>query len=1039
MRWNPWKQNDDEREAARQGARETGDLKNQTTQQYAGSIESRIADIGSKLLLGMTQHEQSVFDSGFWSGKLMAWSTQDETFKTQLFRLVDVFPVLHDRDAIAKHVNEYLRAPGVKLPAGMGTGLAAGAFVPGAMAKTMTRQIEQMAGTFIAGRDVASAMEALEKRWQQGMAYSLDLLGEACVSDKEAKVYQTRYLALIDEMAEAAAGWPVNETLERDHLGAIPRVNVSVKVTSLAAKVDPLSPEASMERVLENLGPILQRAGEKGVFINFDMEQFALKDFTIELFKQAVLKWDFHAGIALQAYLKSGPADAKNLIDWSRDAGRVITVRLVKGAYWDYEVAHAQSQGWPVPVWMDKHQTDACFEAMTKQFIDACPRNNEAHKGGIKLALGSHNVRSVAAGLAMLEEAKLPPQAIELQMLRGMADSFKAAAVEQGLRVREYVPISELVPGMAYLVRRLLENTSNQSWLLGRSHDQKNIETLLASPHHFSEVGNVGEVFDAQAKTKDASANSSELSPSTALHPLSESYETLGDGHAFANEPLRDFSDAKQREAFGNAAASSRIKTIVSDATVEQAKAAVGKAATAFDSWSTRPAMERAQLMIRTAELMRERRDELAGMVIRESSKTWAGADADICEAIDFLEYYARQATAMFEGRQLGDYLAEENRLSVRPRGVSVVISPWNFPLAICTGMTAASLVTGNTTIVKPAEQSPFIAKVMVDLFHEAGVPKHVVQLVAGQGEVAGAALAADERVANIAFTGSRAVGLELMRVAANVKEGQRQSKRLICEMGGKNAIIVDESADPDLAVLAVRESAFGYAGQKCSACSRLILVGKENDPRLTRFIERLIEATRALVIGDPLEPDTDIGPVIDEEAAAKIRSYIELGLKEGRLVYAGVVPDGLASRTGHSFVPPHIFTGIRAEHRLAQEEIFGPVLSVMLADSFEDAVALANDSAYRLTGGVISRTPSHLAYARAHFAAGNLYLNRGCTGALVGRQPFGGFGMSGIGEKAGGPFYLRQFVDSTHCTEHTLRSGFSPQVFEMLKKGARG
>jgi RHH-type proline utilization regulon transcriptional repressor/proline dehydrogenase/delta 1-pyrroline-5-carboxylate dehydrogenase len=440
---------------------------------------------------------------------------------------------------------------------------------------------------------------------------------------------------------------------------------------------------------------------------------------------------------------------------------------------------------------------------------------------------------------------------------------------------------------------------------------------------------------------------------------------------------------------------------------------------------------ERAAAMIRTADLMRQRRDELAGIIIRESAKPWRSADADVCEAIDFLNYYARQAVALFEGQSLGRYLLEHNTLFHRARGVAAIISPWNFPLAICTGMTAAALVTGNTAIVKPAEQSSWIARVMVDLFHEAGVAESVVQWLPGRGEVVGAALSQDPRVAIIAFTGSRDVGVELQRIAGTTQPGQTQARRLICEMGGKNAIIVDTSADPDLAVLAVRESAFGYSGQKCSACSRVIVVGDGHD----RFVERLAAATAALTLGDPLDPQTDLGPVIDDDAAAKIWQYIDIGRQEGTLVYAGQVPKAIHQH-GHRYVPPHIFTGIRPEHRLAREEIFGPVLAVMHAQSFEQAVAMANDSQYRLTGGVISRTPSHLAYARQHFAVGNLYLNRTITGALVGRQPFGGFGMSGIGEKAGGPAYLRQFVDSTVCTENTFRSGFSPEVIDLTEKG---
>jgi RHH-type proline utilization regulon transcriptional repressor/proline dehydrogenase/delta 1-pyrroline-5-carboxylate dehydrogenase len=357
------------------------------------------------------------------------------------------------------------------------------------------------------------------------------------------------------------------------------------------------------------------------------------------------------------------------------------------------------------------------------------------------------------------------------------------------------------------------------------------------------------------------------------------------------------------------------------------------------------------------------------------------------------------------------------------PRGVCVVISPWNFPLAICCGMTVAALVTGNTVLVKPAEQTPAIAKLLCEILWAAGAPREVLAFLPGQGETVGAALVRDPRVALVAFTGSKAVGLDIVKACAEVADGQHFVKHVVCEMGGKNAVIVDASADLDEAVLGVRQSAFGFSGQKCSACSRAIVVDSAHD----QFLHRIVEATRCLTVGDPTLPGTDIGPVIDAEAASRIRRFIDEGSKECRLELQLPVPEGLEAKVGKPFVGPAILSGVRPEHRLAQEEIFGPVLAVLRVKDFDEALAVANGTAYRLTGGIYSRKPAHLERAKREFRVGNLYLNRGITGALVGRQPFGGFGMSGLGSKAGGAGYLEHFTVPRALCENTMRRGFAP------------
>ncbi|MEY4842070.1 MAG: hypothetical protein RJA12_794, partial [Planctomycetota bacterium] len=796
---------------------------------------------------------------------------------------------------------------------------------------------------------------------------------------------------------------PANARLESDHLGAIPRVNVSIKISSLHARTDPIDTESSIRGLMKGLRPILQAAQQRGVLINFDMEQFALKDLTLELFMRCCEEIPFHAGLAMQAYLKSGDDDARRVVEWSKRTGRVVTVRLVKGAYWDYETIHAEQQGWPCPVWPKKALTDACFERMQRIFLESTPKR--AGEGGVKLALGSHNARSIAAALATAERLGLPPSAVELQMLHGMADQLKGAAAELGLRVREYVPVGEMIPGMAYLVRRLLENTSNESWLKAGFMDNADASKLLASPHSVA--------------MPDDAGNSAER------HGLSVAHPEVGDGKPFFTEPMRDFSKAPVREAFARAVESARVPRVLNDNAVAHANHDVLLLSKSFADWRNVPVTQRAAVLVKAAAAMRARRDELAAVIIRESGKTWREADADVCEAIDFCEYYAREAVPLFERRRLGRFVGELDEVMHEPRGVCVVISPWNFPLAICCGMTVAALVTGNSVVVKPAEQTPAIAKLLCDILWAAGAPRWALAFLPGQGETVGAALVRDPRVALVAFTGSKAVGLDIVKACAEVADGQHFVKHVVCEMGGKNAIIIDASADLDEAVLGVRQSAFGFSGQKCSACSRVIVVESAHD----QFLHRLIEATRCLTVGDPTLPGTDIGPVIDADAAARIKQFIEIGSKEGKLELQLPVPEGLEAKVGLPYVGPTIISGIRPEHRLANDEIFGPVLAVIKVKDFEEALAVANGTAYKLTGGIYSRKPAHLERAKREYRVGNLYLNRGITGALVGRQPFGGFGMSGLGSKAGGGGYLEHFVVPRALCENTMRRGFAPSV----------
>jgi RHH-type proline utilization regulon transcriptional repressor/proline dehydrogenase/delta 1-pyrroline-5-carboxylate dehydrogenase len=456
----------------------------------------------------------------------------------------------------------------------------------------------------------------------------------------------------------------------------------------------------------------------------------------------------------------------------------------------------------------------------------------------------------------------------------------------------------------------------------------------------------------------------------------------------------------------------------VAEAGIPEAELAVKAAREAFNDWSFTPFEERARLLERVATIMDQRRYELSALEVFEVGKPWAEADGDIREAIDFCLFYAQQMRLRGRPRLTQHVLGEESYQHYWPRGVALVIAPWNFPMAILCGMVSAALVTGNTVIMKPAEQAAVAGAMLMEIFEQAGVPDGVLNFLPGKGSVMGAHLVDHKDVEMIAFTGSREVGLRIWESAGITRPGQRELKRVVCEMGGKNAVIVDSDADLDEAIVDSVYSAFGYQGQKCSALSRLIVL-EEN---YGRVMDRLLSAAASLRMGNPEDPGITVGPVIDEKAYTRIKEYIEIGKSEAKLSYQkGNVPD-----KGY-FIPPTIFTNVTPGMRIAREEIFGPVLSVLKARDLTEAIEIANNTDYALTAGFFSRSPANIERAKAQLVAGNVYVNRSCTGAVVGRHPFGGFKMSGSGTKAGGEDYLLNFVVPRVVTENIMRHGFAP------------
>lgn len=1000
------------------------------------SLDARTQELGREIFERSSQTGMNLFDKGYWSGKMMEWSMNIPAFKVEMFRFVDVLPSLHSADQISEHIRQYFLRDDLDFPGYIraGLGVATANWLTAKVAASAIRKnVASMAETFITGADAAEAKKALEKLWNNGFCFTVDILGEAAVSESESGDYQRRYLDLVRDLALETARWKAQAQLEEgaEGLAKVPRANVSVKCSSLYSQIDPMAFDVTVRAIKERLRPILRAAVEHGVFVNLDMEQHDYRELLLtvaeEIFSEPEFREYPHFGIVIQAYLKCAIDDLKRVRDWNGRRSAPLTVRLVKGAYWDYEVVQCQQKDWPVPVFTKKAESDANYERCAEFLLDSYPT--------LLAAFGSHNVRSLAFAMAYAEKKGLPKNAFEVQMLFGMAEPFKKAVTGMGYRVREYAPVGEMLPGMAYLVRRLLENTSNEGFLRAKFVSHADASALLEDPR-------------AKVARLNAAAATAALTPAATPEVTPMSTSTT-----FANEPLRDFSRAENRAWIApslqalrarfplkvhavvngeavtalaqlesrNPSDKSEIVALYSRSGAPEAEAALAACEKAMKTWGTRPAHERANVIRRAGEILRARKNELVALMTLETGKNFREADADVAEAVDFCFYYAQEMERLGVPRSMGSLPGEQNQYVYGPRGPAVAIAPWNFPLAILCGMAVGPLVCGNPVVLKPAEQSPGIAGLFYEILREAGVPAEAVHLLPGLGEEVGAYLVAHSKVHIINFTGSREVGLRILEEGAKLRPGQRHLKKVVCELGGKNAILVDDDADLDEAVAGALTSAFGFQGQKCSALSRLIV----HESCYDRFRARLLDAMKSLKVGPAEDPSAKVGPVIDGEAHSRLLATLEK--HRARVLASLEVPAELRDK-GY-FVPPTVFEESDSQGELMQREFFGPFVTLYKAKSFDEMIEVANGVDYALTGGIYSRSPKNISEARERLEVGNLYINRGITGALVFRQPFGGFKLSGVGAKAGGPDYLLNFLEPRTITENTMRRGFAPEV----------
>lgn len=992
-------------------------------------LEQDIVAKGKEFFKSISGESPSVFNKSWWTGKVMDFAMKEENFKVQLFRFVDVMPYLNDSDTLVRHIKEYFGGDDVPTVLKWGANMSGigGSFTGKILGKTIRANIETMGRQFIIGENVKEAVKAMNKLRKDKFTFTVDLLGEATVSEEESEAYAQGYHEVLDALAVEQQSWkphPGNGPDPKLDWGSQPMVNASIKPSALYSQAKPADIEGSVRGILERMKPIYRKAIAMGAGFCIDIEQLKYREITVELFKRLRSDPEFahypHLTIVQQCYIKDCDAVVRDLIDWGRKNKLPFGIRLVKGAYWDAETVMAKQKGWPIPLWTRKPESDIAYEKIAGVILD----NSDL----IYFCCASHNVRTISAVMEMARHKNVPESRYEFQVLYGMGEPVRKGLQNVAGRVRLYAPYGELVPGMAYLVRRLLENTANDSFLRQGFADGVEMQRLLENP---------GITLERELAGR----------PVKEPRPLAP-----GELPPFENEPMIDFTDPAQRAAFPKAIAEVRktagrelplyidgkdVKTAdhipttnpadiseeiakVCQAGTAEVDAAVAAAKRAFASWQKTSPADRAMYLRRAADIARRRMYELSAVQILEVGKQWDQAFHDVGEGIDFLEYYAREMLRLGAPRRLGRSPGEVNMLSYQGKGVAAVISPWNFPFAIAIGMVSAAIVTGNTVVFKPASIASAVGYGLVEIFREAGLPEGVFNFCPGRSSVMGDHLVEHPDVSMICFTGSMEVGLHIIEKAGitRVADGQAQVKRVIAEMGGKNATIVDDDADLDEAVIQILYSAFGFQGQKCSATSRVIVLDSIYD----RFIERLVKGAQAVKIGPSEDPANFMGPLADAGLAKGVLKYVDLAGQEGNI---------LVKRTDYpiegAYVPLTIVDGIRPEHRLAQEEIFGPVLAVMRAKDFDEAIKIANGTKFALTGAVFSRSPANLEKAAREFNVGNLYLNQGSTGAMVGRQAFGGYKMSGVGSKTGGPDYLLQFMDPRCVTENTIRRGFTP------------
>lgn len=990
------------------------------------AIEVRSAEIVKKLLSFLNEYRPTLFEDVSDFG--LGLTAQYALLRIHLLKFLAILPSLdHDKkgsevkriliEALSRFLKDNRKARRAKkrgqdraLPRTYTLGIKAifylAKVIPAWPLATMVRSaVKLMAKRFIAGESIEKADRSLRALYETKRDVTLDQLGELVVSEKEADHYK-------DEVLKLVRGFSLHVSKGELNVAGINRAHVSIKVSALCSDFKPQAFDYTYNLVGPRLKEILLSAKEEDVFINIDAEHYHYRDVVFKIYRRVLLETpELHdyksTGIVIQAYLRDGAKHLKDIVALAKERNLPMPVRLVKGAYWDAETVEGDAHSFNAPQFLNKEETDIHFRQLIMKILEAHPH--------LKLALASHNFSD--HGFAEAAKELFYPEVgeIEHQCLHMTYEALSTALAKMGWATRNYVPVGSLLVGMAYLVRRIMENSSQVGVLtIMRSHKK---HTTLQSPYAIhEEKKKEGKIVRdlSVSKLEDEFFNVSPLRLylDDERHWMEKALTTfemksLGIDYINAQELMGDWVTI-------NASSDPSIKVgRIRFANLQDASIALDTIDKSYNegSWANSKWPFRTATLVKAASLMLAKRNELSALIVYEAGKSVAEALADVDEAIDFLNFYARTEAFL-----------QRNQTDLTGRGPTVVISPWNFPIAIPCGMVVSSLVCGNTVILKSAEQTPLVTQLLVDMLHASGVPEDVLIHLPGEGETVGDYLVKDPRTSTIVFTGSKAVGTYIGSIARkrlykNKLSGKTYPVKAITEMGGKNAVIVTQNAELDETVSGILYSAFGHAGQKCSACSRVIVHNSLKD----KLIDRLRAAASDLKVGESYKFDTTINPVITADDQKRLRQAAREASNEAANFGGQVVVDRSNEDLPGYCVGPVIielpYSRALDKESFAQRELFGPVVHIVGFDSLDDAARLFNSTDYALTGGIFSQSQNDIDYLLTKIESGNVYINRTITGARVAIEPFGGFKLSGTGPKAGG----RHFILALHQTKEML------------------
>ncbi len=916
-----------------------------------------------------------------------------------------------------------------------------GEYIPAkALSGIIRTSVRAMATRFIAGENIESVQESFRNIFSTNRDVTVDQLGELVVSEKEADNYCSEVISLINGFGQHVRKGEKNKA-------GIYRSHVSIKVSALCSDFKPDAFDYTYKMVAPRLKQILMKAREKEVFIHIDAEHYHYRDCVLDIYAKVLLETaelaDFQqTAIVVQAYLRDGHKHLMDVLELARKRNLLMPIRLVKGAYWDAETIEGDAHSFDAPQFLNKEETDLNFRQMIHEIF--------VHGQYLQLCIASHNFQDHCFAETLREEKFPNAPVIEHQCLHMTYEALSVALAKMGWPTRNYVPVGSLLVGMAYLVRRIMENSSQVGVLtIMRSH-KKAARIHDPMTVHEENIKNWSLKFDLTIDK--LTSDFFNITPirtylkeeKELVSSVYQKFETSMMGVHYSNEFLdEDKIKAEDVNRVHKVFSSSNPDLLVGSicfASQDDVARAMDAVENSYEAgaWSRQFWLSRCSVLLKAADLMLARRNELSALISYEAGKAIAEAYADVDEAIDFLNFYAREERKVtaFSDRMVG-------------RGPIVAITPWNFPMAIPTGMISGPLVAGNTVILKSAEQTPLIAQMVVNIMHEAGVPKDALIHLPGLGEDIGQALVDSPKAAGYVFTGSRPVGQMISHKASkrfyhNKLWNLKFPVKAITELGGKNAIIVTANAELDETVYGILYSAFAHAGQKCSAASRVIVA----DSIKERLIERLAEAVKDLEVSEAFNFSCTINPVISEEDMLRLRKQVKEAGVEAQAQGGRIIVDRSTEELPGYCVGPSVFevpkhVGMNQES-YACRELFGPVLHIIPYDGLDEALEIFHATDYALTGGIFSQSQDDIDYLSQFMECGSLYINRTITGARVGIEPFGGFKMSGTGPKAGGKVYIPAFhihkhaVDESHVSEHygpdykielAGRSGLNPQM----------